>query len=135
MYEEETVWVVGKKSSNGDNIPVRIRKSEIRYCSGGIYSTYDLCADAIGRLQEQHERIKQRFRTKDGSPITEFEVVFHGRINNDGLSIVPCNLKGPDGDFMVLGLSITFSRWIAHGSMSSYIVELKRIEQQDPIVV
>ena len=67
----------------------------------------------------------QRFYDLDGDPIKDFDVIFHGRINNDGLSVVPCDPKGPSAWFRVFCLSVTFDRWVATDGMATYIVELK----------
>ena len=83
----------------------------------------------MGKLKEQiGPRMWQqdrRFYDLDGEPIKVSSVVFHGRINNDGLTVLPVDdADGPQGWFRVFCLSITFNRWIATNGFSTYVVEL-----------
>ena len=70
---------------------------------------------------------ERRFYDLDGEPIKDFDVIFHGRINNDGLTVLPAKDKdGPVGWFRVFCLSCTFDRWIATDGMATYVVQLIR---------
>lgn len=76
----------------------------------------------IGPRAYGHER---RFYDLDGEPLKPLRVIFHGRIDNDGLSVLP--MKDPDGPmglYRVFCLSITHKRWIATNAFSTYVVEL-----------
>ena len=83
----------------------------------------------MGKLKEQFRpsmwQRDRRFFDLYGEPIHATRVIFHGRINNDGLSVVPVrDPEGPKGWFRVFRLSITFNRWIATDAFSTYVVEL-----------
>ena len=83
----------------------------------------------MGKLKEQiGPRMWQqdrRFYDLDGEPIHASRVIFHGRINNDGLTVLPVkDPEGPKGWFRVFCLSCTFNRWIATDAFSTYVVEL-----------
>lgn len=64
----------------------------------------------------------QTFHDLHGNAMNR-EVIFHGRINGDGLTISPCKPEGHQGHYKVFCLSITHDRWIATDGFSTYVVE------------